>query len=123
MMRFSCRVLAVALVLVGPAVALAGDGEARPKTVCLSPAETREEIKAHKLVEPFAALKAAQTQFKAEPVSAKLCHIGDELVYIIALLHHDGRYRHVVMNASTGKWQELRRPHEAPPKVREDSSR
>jgi uncharacterized membrane protein YkoI len=88
-----------------------------PKTVCLTPAETREEIKARKLVEPFAALKSAQAQYKGEPVSAKLCRIGDEYVYEIALLHRDGRYVHVTMNAETGKWLEPRHGHDAAPKT------
>ncbi len=94
--------------------ARAGDVEPRPtvKPVCLAPAETREQIKKLALVEPFNALKSAQTQFKAEPVSAKLCRLGDEFIYVIALLHKDGRFVHVVMNASTGKWTELRRVHE-----------
>jgi hypothetical protein len=88
-----------------------------PKTVCFTPAETREEIKARKLVEPFAALKSAQAQYKGEPVSAKLCRIGDEYVYEIALLHRDGRYVHVTMNAETGKWLEPHHGHEAAPKT------
>ena len=119
MKRFFSILLVVALaVATGGAPARAVEPEARPaaKPICLSAAETREEIKARKLVEPFAALKAAQTQYKAEPVSAKLCRSGDDLVYEIALLHHDGRYRHVVMNAATGKWLESRHPHEAPAK-------
>ena len=90
---------------------------AAPKTVCFTPAETREEIKARKLVEPFAALKSAQAQYKGEPVSAKLCRIGDEYVYEIALLHRDGRYVHVTMNAETGKWLEPRHGHDPAPKT------
>ena len=116
MTRFSSIVLSVALGVAmngTPARAVEPEARAAVKPVCLSAAETREEINARKLVEPFAALKAAQTQYKAEPVSAKLCRSGDDLVYEIALLHRDGRYRHVVMNAATGKWLETRRPHEA----------
>ena len=113
MMRRASSVLMAALAA-GVGVARAGDVDVRPtgRPVCLTPAETREEIKTLKLVEPFHALKSAQTQFKAEPVSAKLCRLGDELIYEIALLHKDGRFVHVVMNAATGKWIELRRVHE-----------
>lgn len=120
MMRFSLKIFGATVFVLGLAsAARAGDMDVRAavKPVCLTPAETREEIKARKLVEPFAALKAAQVQFKAEPVSAKLCRSGEELVYMIALFHHDGRYRHVVMNAATGKWLETRHPHEPPAKL------
>ena len=86
------------------------------KRVCLSAAETREEIKARKLVESFAALKSAQAQYKGEPVSARLCRMGEEYIYEIALLHRDGRYTHVVMNAVSGKWIEARHGHELTPK-------
>jgi uncharacterized membrane protein YkoI len=74
--------------------------------------ESREEIKAHHLLEPFAVLKAAATQFKAEALSAKLCHLDDEFVYEIALLHRDGRFVHVVMNAATGKFVGIRHGRE-----------
>jgi uncharacterized membrane protein YkoI len=73
------------------------------KPVCLNATETREEIKTHKLLEPFAALKSASQQRKAEALSAKLCHNGDEFVYEITLLHRDGRLVHVEMEAATGK--------------------
>ena len=63
----------------------------RSNRPCLSPSETREEIKSRRLLEPFAVLKSAAAQFKAEALSAKLCRSGDEFVYEIALLHRDGR--------------------------------
>ena len=92
--------------------AVEADGRVAAKPVCLPSGETREEIKAHRLLEPFAVLKSAQTQFKAEALSAKLCRLGEEFVYEIALLHRDGRFVHVVMNASTGKFIETHHGHE-----------
>ena len=87
------------------------------KTVCLPQNETREEVKARHLLEPFAVLKSAATQFKAEALSAKLCHVGDEFVYEIALLHRDGRFVHVVLNAATGKFIEVRHGREPETKM------
>ena len=77
-------------------------------------AETRDEVKAHKLLEPFAALKFAAQQRKAEALSAKLCHVGDDFIYEITLLHRDGRLVHVQMEAGTGKLigRPSREPHE-----------
>ena len=74
----------------------------------------RDEVKAHKLLEPFAALKFAAQQRKAEALSAKLCHTGDEFIYEITLLHRDGRLVHVQMEAATGKLigRPSREPHE-----------
>ena len=119
MPRMSTTVLALALSAVGVGLACAGEAEVRValKTSCLPPSETREEIKNHRLLEPYTVLKSAAAQFKAEALSAKLCRNGDEMVYEIALLHRDGRYVHVMMNAETGKWLEPRHGHEAAPKT------
>jgi hypothetical protein len=95
---------------------------ATPKPVCLSAAETREEVKARHLIEPFAALKFAAAQRKAEALSARLCHTGEDFIYEITLLHRDGRLVHVEMEATTGKVvvrpaahepHELRETHDA----------
>lgn len=123
MWRMSAIWLFSILALAGAARA-SEPAEPRPpaKPVCSNASETREEIKAHHLIEPFAALKSAQAQYKAEPLSARLCRVGDEFIYEIALLHRDGRYVHVSMNALTGKWLEPPHrghepaPHETPAK-------
>jgi len=86
--------------------AFAAEGEARPvssRLVCLNAADTRDQVKAHKLLEPYAALKSAAQQRKAEALSAKLCVNGDDFVYVITLLHRDGRLIRVQMDAGTGK--------------------
>jgi hypothetical protein len=87
------------------------------KVACLNAAETRELVKSRRLLEPFAALKSAGAQRKAEALSAKLCRTGDDFVYEITLLHRDGRLVHVEMEAATGKIasrpaHESREPHE-----------
>jgi uncharacterized membrane protein YkoI len=81
----------------------AAEAEARPKPICLNAVEAREEVKARKLLEPFTALKMAAAQRKAEALSARLCHRGDEFIYEITLLHRDGRLVRVEMEASAGK--------------------
>ena len=87
---------------------------AASKKQCLSAAETREEIKARRLREPFAALKFAAQHFKAEALSAKLCRIDDEFVYEIALLHKDGKYFHAHVSAVSGKLIDYKRAAAAP---------
>ena len=118
MLRMSTTVLALALFALGAGSARSGEAEVRValKSGCLPPSETREEIKTRRLLEPFAALKSAAAQFKAEALSAKLCRNGDELVYEIALLHRDGRLVHVVTSAATGKVISVRNAREPGPK-------
>lgn len=87
------------------------------KPACLNAAETRETVKSRHLLEPFAALKFAGAQRKAEALSARLCRIGDDFIYEITLLHRDGRLVHVEMEAATGKIasrppREAHEPHE-----------
>ncbi|MGO4873080.1 MAG: PepSY domain-containing protein [Roseiarcus sp.] len=122
MARISTIPFALALCAAGlgaPLASRASEPEARVaiKRACLPPNETREEVKTHHLLEPFAVLKSAAAQFKAEAISAKLCHLGDEFVYEIALLHRDGRLVHVVVNAATGKFLGARNAREPMPKI------
>ncbi|MGD1038223.1 MAG: PepSY domain-containing protein [Roseiarcus sp.] len=114
--------LALAFCAIGfgaPLASRASETEAHSavKPVCLPQSETREEVKARRLLEPFSVLKSAAAQFKAEALSAKLCRLGDEFVYEIALLHRDGRLVHVVMNAATGKLIGARNAREPMPKI------
>ena len=79
------------------------ESHAVAKPVCLNAAETREMVKSRHLLEPFAALKFAGAQHKAEALSGRLCRSGDDFIYEITLLHRDGRLVHVEMEAATGK--------------------
>jgi len=113
--------------LIGCAAANAAEldpARAPAKPVCLTAAETREMVKSHRLIEPFAALKYAAAQRKAEALSARLCRFGDDFVYVITLLHRDGRLVHIDIEAATGKIvprptrepRESHEPHEPPAK-------
>jgi len=111
-MRDFVTMAALAIVSRAAVVCLAATGAARAaeaelhpgaKQVCLNAADTREQVKAHKLLEPYAALKSAAHERKAEALSAKLCMSGDDFIYVITLLHRDGRLMHVQMEAATGK--------------------
>jgi uncharacterized membrane protein YkoI len=135
MRRFSLlslAALAVSVLLLAPSVSFAAEPDthvvakaaepeahaaaAAPKKICLSAAETREQIKTSHFIEPFAALKFAAQHFKSEALSAKLCRNEDDYVYEIALLHRDGKFFRAHVSALTGKLVELKHPHEAPPK-------
>jgi uncharacterized membrane protein YkoI len=121
--------IAVSAALFAPSLGLAAESDthvvakaaepeahAAARKICLSAAETREQIKASHFIEPFAALKFAAQHFKSEALSAKLCRNEDDFVYEIALLHRDGKFFRAHVSALTGKLVEIKRPHEAPPK-------
>ena len=110
---FAVLAATVSALAASPQQAAEPEAHVVAKKVCLSAAETREQIKASHLVEPFAVLKFAAQHFKAEALSAKLCRIEDEFVYEIALLHRDGKYIHAHVNAATGKLIETKHSHEA----------
>ena len=112
-----CRA-AASCTLIAYAAANAAEAEpprAGPRPVCLNAAETREMVKSRHLLEPFAALKSASAQRKAEALSARLCRTGEDFVYEITLLHRDGRLVHVEMEAASGKLvaRPAREPREA----------
>jgi hypothetical protein len=108
--------LAATLSCLGGARGAEAPAAAPAKPACVAENETREEIKAHHLLEPFVVLKSASSSLKAEALRARLCEIGDEFVYEITLLHRDGRVVHVVMSAATGKRLPPHAPRETPPK-------
>lgn len=105
-----------AMACVATAAPVRAEAPTMVKGVCFSTNETREEIKVHHLLEPFVALKNAASPPKVEALSAKLCRIGEEFVYEIALLHRDGRLVHVIMSAANGKLVNSRIAHETPPR-------
>ena len=99
----------------------------RSRSVSTPPKRARL-VKSRHLLEPFAALKSAGAQRKAEALSAKLCRTGDDFIYEITLLHRDGRLVHVEMEAGTGKIasrppREPREAHEPRPNLTSRRSR
>jgi hypothetical protein len=117
-MRSAAYAAGVGCASLGCPVAKAAEAEVHlvaAKPACLNAAETRETVKSRHLLEPFAALKFAGAQRKAEALSAKLCRTGDDFIYEITLLLRDGRLVHVDLEAGTGKIgsRPPREPHEA----------
>jgi len=70
---------------------------------CFSAPETREKINAHKLFEPFRAMRLAAAQSQAEAIGVKLCRWREEFVYEISLLRRDGHVLHVFVSAADGR--------------------
>ncbi len=118
LMRSAACAAGVGCASLGCPAAKGAEAEVRlaaAKPACLNAAETREMVKSRHLLEPFAALKFAGAQRKAEALSAKLCRTGEDFIYEITLLHRDGRLVHVEIDAGTGKIPShpAREPHES----------
>lgn len=82
---------------------------ARPQ--CFSTAQSRERIEAHKLVDPFACMRAAAREHQGEALGARLCHLDELFVYEISLLRPDGRILRLLFDAATGKPHSGHRDH------------
>ncbi|MEK4035658.1 hypothetical protein WOC76_05190 [Methylocystis sp. IM3] len=76
---------------------------ASPRSQCFSTAQTREKIEAHKLVDPFACMRAAARDQNGEALGARLCRREEAFIYEISVLRPDGRLVKAVYDASTGK--------------------
>ncbi len=102
------------VMMVSPDAGLAAKGEAvKPHAEarridpphgrqCYNAAETRDNIAAHRLTEPFRALRAGGLQ--GEALRARLCRWKpDEYIYEVSVLRPSGRIAHIYMNARSGQ--------------------
>jgi hypothetical protein len=101
-MRFASTLLTTLLILTP------GWGYSEPKAMtrlrsCLIPTEAREAIAAHRLLEPFEAMRNAAAQMRAEAVGERLCRWSEQYVYEITLLRRDGRVIRLFVDAASGK--------------------
>ncbi len=76
---------------------------ASPKGQCFSTAQTREKIETHRLVDPFACMRAAARDHSGEALGARLCRREDLFLYEISVLQSDGHIIRLIYDATTGK--------------------
>ncbi len=70
---------------------------------CYSAAETRERVASQKLRPAFEMMLKASSLTGAEVMAGKLCRWGNDDIYVISLLRHNGALVRVFMNAVTGR--------------------
>jgi len=100
----SLRALLACLIVPGAlAPGAPARAEERAALECFSTAQTRDQILAHKLAEPFGFMQAASRQRQGEALGARLCREDDEFVYEIRLLRNDGRVEKFFVDAANGK--------------------
>lgn len=74
-----------------------------PRLQCLTTAQTREALSGQKLLDPFQCMRETAHHHQAEALGARLCRLGEALLYEINLLHHDGRIQKFLVDAVTGR--------------------
>ncbi len=89
--------ICLALLLAGAGSAAAGDVEG-----CLSQEQRRAAIASHKAIPLGKAMRAAKVQLPGEVVRARLCKEGNELVYVLTVLAHDGKVTLATVDGASG---------------------
>lgn len=91
------RCVVVVLLLVGAGSAVAGELEG-----CLSPEQRRAAIASRQAVPLGKVLRAAKAHLGGEVVRARLCKEGNELVYVLTVLAHDGKVTLATIDGTSG---------------------
>jgi uncharacterized membrane protein YkoI len=73
------------------------------KRQCFSAAETRNQIAAKGLADPFQIIRHKTRELRADVIGVKLCELGGAQFYEMDFLRSDGRLIHIVLDAATGK--------------------
>ena len=70
---------------------------------CFSTTQTRAQIEAHRLSDPFASMRAAAEKLNGQPIGARLCRLDALFFYEISVLRHNGRIEKLIFDATTGE--------------------
>jgi hypothetical protein len=101
------RLLATVLVigaLGAPAVAAVAADAPPHRGTCLTKAEQRAAVAAHRAVPLAQAIKTLHAKgHRAEVVRARLCRHSDNLVYVLTLLAHSGKVTRASVDAANGE--------------------
>lgn len=89
----------LALIALVASVAPAG---LHAQPACLSDADARTEVQAHKLVSVQHAISAVRAKSKGDLLSAHLCKRDNGFVYRISILGSDGHIDRLLINAANG---------------------
>ncbi|MBI1981349.1 MAG: hypothetical protein HYS63_07335 [Methylocystis sp.] len=86
------RAFAVAALAATAVSACAAHAEDPPPAhkQCFTMAQARGKIETHQLADPFKSMREAALRLQGEPLGARLCQLGEGLIYEISLLRRDG---------------------------------
>jgi uncharacterized membrane protein YkoI len=91
------------LLLAGAGSAVAGELEG-----CLSAEQRRAAIASRQAIPLGKVLRTARAQLGGEVVRARLCKEGEELVYVLTVLAHDGKVTLATVDGTSGAFLEGR---------------
>ncbi|MGD9545194.1 MAG: PepSY domain-containing protein [Methylocystis sp.] len=66
-------------------------------------AQARAKMEASKLADPFQCMREAALRLQGEPLGARLCQLGEGLIYEISLLRKDGHIIKLLVDAFSGR--------------------
>jgi uncharacterized membrane protein YkoI len=96
--------LGLVAALAAPAVCAQALAAEPVHRVCLTKAEQRAAIVAHKAIPLGQAIKSLHEHgAKAEVLRARLCHHGDGLAYVLTLLARSGKVTSATVDAANGE--------------------
>ena len=87
----------LALLLAGAGSAVAGEFEG-----CLSPEQRRAAIANRQAIPLGKAVRSVKAHLGGEVVRARLCKEGQELVYVLTVLAHDGKVTLATIDGTSG---------------------
>jgi hypothetical protein len=102
---FARRAFAVAVLAATAAAACSARAEEPPSAhkQCFTMAQARGKIEAHKLADPFRSMREAALRLQGEALGARLCQLGEGLIYEISLLRRDGHIVKIHVDAFSGR--------------------
>jgi uncharacterized membrane protein YkoI len=86
----------------GFAVILAACSPAVAQASCFSPDDTRDMVHRHGLIPLNDVVRSARGTVSADLISARLCDVTGNLVYMIAMLGRDGKVMRITVDARSG---------------------
>ena len=70
---------------------------------CFTMAQARGKMEAHKLADPFRSMREEAIRLQGDPLGARLCQLGEGLIYEISLLRRDGHIVKIFVDAFSGR--------------------
>lgn len=100
--------IAVTTALAASAAAHARAEDAPPREPlvrlhCMSTVESRDIIVGQKLLDPFQCMRETALRHQAEALGARLCRLGDAMLYEVKLLTQSGHVQKVLVDAVSGR--------------------
>jgi hypothetical protein len=85
-----------------PVLFATAHGAAAEPRHCLTPAESRQAVKIHKVVPLAKAIRRVRARYPGDLVAVRMCQEGKHLLYVLTVLPRSGKVVHASVDAATG---------------------